>query len=118
MFNIYKLSTGEWVGVIELKKPCCSIIYEKYLFYIIDSIFEELDVIEEEKPKLSFYLKNEKYIWPYDKITFILPSTIPEKRIRKVSKDYHHIQSMKGFLSDIKRILNVNVYINLLRSTS
>jgi hypothetical protein len=101
MFNIYKLSTGEWLGVIE--QPCYSCHYEEYIFDILDSIFEDLCI--EDKPILHFYLNNDEEIWEafeaFDKITFIFPSTIPEEKIKNVRKKYHKIKTINEVLEDI-----------------
>jgi hypothetical protein len=103
MFNIYKLSTGEWLGVIE--QPCYSCHYEAYIFDILDSIFEELGIEEKDKPILHFYLNNDEEIWEafeaFDKITFILPSTVLKEKIKNIRKKYHTIKTINEVFEDI-----------------
>jgi hypothetical protein len=98
MFNIYKLNSGEWLGVIE--QPCYSCHYEEYIFNLLDLIFEELNI--KDKPVLKMYLNDaEPVCEAFDKVTFILPQTISEEKIRYVRKKYHTMQTIDEVLENI-----------------
>ncbi len=97
MFNIYKLPTGEWLGVIE--QLCISCRYEEYLLHYLQLIFEELEI----NPQLTFYLNNQEQVWSdsFDRIIFLIPSITAEQKIRHVRKKYHTMKSMKDVLSNL-----------------